>query len=242
MGFIDSIKKFFKKTVYNPEWTCALCGREKFNGGVLCEKCEREMPYNDGYICAHCGRQTISATEYCSTCMEVLTSIDRGRSVYTYEQSIASLIMGLKYFNKRYLVDYFAEKLSFLYFQNYFNADYILSVPSTDKAKRKRGYNQSELLAKAVSERVGVAYLDCLKKIKETKRQAKLNRKDRLKNLDSAFRVTCRSKVKGKKLVIVDDVSTTGATAEAIAKRLKKAGALRVYLITVASTPPRDKY
>ncbi len=242
MGFFEKVKAFFKKTVYNPEWTCALCGREKFNGGVLCADCEREMPYNDGYICAHCGRKTLAATEYCSTCSEALTAFDRGRSVYTYEGKIPSLIMGLKYYNKQYLVDYFAEKLSFVYLQNYFNADYITGVPMTEKAKKNRGYNQSELLAKALAERINVQYIDCIIKVKETKRQAKLKRKDRLKNLDGAFRVKNRAAVKGKKIVIVDDVSTTGATAQVIADRLKRAGALRVYLLSVASTPPIDKY
>lgn len=242
MRLKDFFGRFFKTHLYNPEWKCSACGKENFDGGYFCKECEKKFPYNDKYICAHCGRQTVAATEYCSTCAEVLTAIDRGRSVFSYEGDIPLLIMGMKYNNKRYLVDYFAEKLSFLYLQNYFNADYLTYIPMTEKAERKRGYNQSKLLAEGVSKRTGVPVSDCLIKIKETKRQAKLKRKERLKNLEGAFRVVNRSSVKGRAFVIIDDVTTTGATAQAVAERLKRAGATKVYLLSVASTPPFDKY
>lgn len=242
MGFKDAFERFFKKYLYNPAWKCSVCGKEIFDGKYFCTECEEKFPYNNKYICSHCGRQTIAATAYCSTCSEVLTAIDRGRSVFTYEGDIPLLIMGMKYDNRRYLVDYFAEKLSFLYLQNYFNADYLTYVPMTDDAKSRRGYNQSELLAQKVSELTGVPVSHCVIKVKETKRQAKLKRKERLKNLEGAFKINDKTSVKGKTFVIIDDVSTTGATAQAVAERLKKAGAQYVYLLSVASTPPYDKY
>jgi predicted amidophosphoribosyltransferase len=80
-----------------------------------------------------------------------------------------------------------------------------------------------------------------VKKI-QTKRQATLTREQRIKNLKDAFKVANKNLVKDKTLVIIDDVSTTGATAQAIAEKLKNAGAKNVYLISVASTPPIDKY
>ena len=110
------------------------------------------------------------------------------------------------------------------------------------KAQKRRGYNQSKILAEKLSQIVNVPVLDCLEKKKETARQATLNRAERLKNLTDAFSVTDKKAVKDKTIVIVDDVSTTGATAQAIAKKLKKVGAKSVNLITVASTPPVDKY
>ena len=115
-------------------------------------------------------------------------------------------------------------------------------VPMTEKALKKRGYNQSKLLAEALSLKTEVPVLDCVVKVKETKRQATLKRGERLKNLKEAFRVCDKKAVKDKTIVLVDDVTTTGATAEVIAERLKSAGAKLVYLITVASTPPIDKY
>ena len=200
------------------------------------------MPFNDGYICANCGRKTLYAEKYCSTCKNALTAIDLGRSVFNYEKPISNLIMRFKYYNARYIKEYFAQRLFLLYTSNYFNADFIVYVPMTDTAKRKRGYNQSELLANALSEKTGVPVFNGLKKVKETKRQATLSRVERLKNLNQAFRITNKRELKDKTVVIVDDVTTTGSTAQAIAERLKKAGALKVYLLTVASRPPIDKY
>lgn len=236
------LSRFFDKFLFNPKWRCLICGKEIFESENFCDKCKSELPYNDGAICGHCGRKVLSFEPYCTTCKGKLVALDLCRSVFSYQEPISTLIKRLKYGNKRYLADYFSEELSKLYLKSYFNADYIVYVPMTDKAKRKRGFNQSELLARNLSEKVNVPILDCLKKTTETKRQATLTATERRKNLENAFRVTDKKVVKGKTLLIVDDVTTTGSTAEVIAERLKKAGANQVYLLTVASTPPKEKY
>ena len=242
MGLKGALGKFFRKYFFNPKWRCLLCGREVFEGENFCEKCYAKLPFNDGAICEHCGRKVIAFEPYCTTCKNVLISLDLCRSVFSYEKPISALIQKFKYGNGRYLADYFSECVANLYLKNYLNADGLLYVPMFEKDERKRGYNQSKLLAEKVSLKVNVPLIDCLKKIKETKRQATLSRLERLKNLDGAFRVTDKKSVKDKTLVLIDDVTTTGATAEVIASRLKKAGAKIVYLLTVASTPPIDKY
>lgn len=242
MKIKEFFKTFFKKHFFNPEWQCSICGEENFCGGYVCSKCESKLAYNDGAICMHCGRKVLVSGNYCSTCAEYMTAVDMARSVFSYEGEIRKLIKGLKYDNKRYLADMFAEKLAFLYFKNYFNADLITYIPMTKKAEKRRGYNQSKILAEMVGEKTGVKSVSCIEKVKETKRQAKLKRKERLKNLDGAFRVCDKTAVKGKTVLVVDDVTTTGATAQVIADRLKRAGAEKVYLLTVASTPPIDKY
>ncbi len=242
MGLKAALTKFFNRYFFNSDWRCLNCGCEIFDKNKFCDACEKTLPYNDGYICAHCGRKVIAPENYCSTCKGILTALDGCRSYFNYEKPISTLIKRLKYGNARYLIEYFTDTLSVLYAKNYYNADYITFVPMTEKAKRRRGYNQSELLAKSLSEKIGVPTLECLAKVKETKRQVTLRRSERFKNLIEAFRVADKKAVKGKTLVIVDDVTTTGATAQALAERLKKAGALKVYLLTVASRPPIDKY
>lgn len=240
MSFVGWLKKFLRLHVYNPEWQCSVCGEENFDGGFVCKECEKQLSYNDGYICNHCGRKTTVDEEYCITCKDSLIAIDKARSVFNYEQPVSRLITSFKYSNHRYLAEYFGDKMALLYLKNYFNADFFVYVPMTEKAERKRGYNQSRLLAERISYKTEVPVLDCVAKVKDTKRQAKLGRKDRLKNLEGAFRVTDRKAVKDKTIVIIDDVTTTGATAETIANRLRKAGAKYVYLLTVASTPSYD--
>lgn len=240
------IKEFFgkllKKYFYNPNWRCLSCGKEIFENEKFCSACKSTLPYNDGAICEHCGRPVIAFETYCSTCKNVLVDLDKCRSPFVYAPPISALIKKAKYDRGIYIIDYFAEQLSLSYLQNYFNADYLTFVPMTEKAQKKRGYNQSKLLAEKLSELINVPVLDCIKKVKETERQATLGRADRLKNLDGAFRVFDKKSINAKSILIIDDVSTTGATAEVIAKRLKDAGARIVNLLTVASTPPIDKY
>ena len=227
---------------YNPKWRCNGCGSEMFGEGFFCEECEKTLPYNNRTVCEHCGRELLNSSEYCSTCKGVMVSVDKARSVFKYERPISGLIKRAKYDNGKYILDYFAEKLSFLYFNNFFKSEVVCCVPMSEKRLNKRKYNQSEILAKKVSERINVPFSDCIAKIKETERQAKLSRSERLKNLTDSFKITDKKAVRGKNVLLVDDVSTTGATAEAVAQKLKKAGALRVHLITVANVPSKDGY
>lgn len=241
-SIISKFSEFFRKRFFNADWRCLNCGDEVFGKEKFCKNCLDKLPYNDGYICAHCGRKVIAPERYCSTCKGKLVSLDLCRSFFVYDKPISTLIQRFKYGNHRYLSEYFVSCLSKIYAKNYLNADFFVYVPMTEKAQKKRGYNQSKLLAEELSKITEVPVQHCLVKVKETKRQATLNRSDRLKNLKDAFRITNRSIVKDKTIVIIDDVTTTGATAQTIAEKLKKAGAKFVYLLTVASTPPYDKY
>ncbi len=241
-AFFERVSAIFSKSLFNPDWKCLNCNEEVFDGQKFCKNCLEKLPVNDKYICEHCGRQVIAPERYCTTCKGNLTALDRCRSYFVYDKPISTLIQRFKYGNHRYLADYFTDCLKFVYLKNYFNADFFVYIPMTDKAIRRRGYNQSKILAEMLSKKTEVPVNHCLVKVKETKRQATLNRSERLKNLNEAFRVTDKKAVKDKTVVIIDDVTTTGATAQAVAERLKKAGAKFVYLVTVASTPPIEKY
>ncbi len=242
MKFIKWLSKFFRQNFFNPKWRCIACGREVFNQKAFCDKCEKSLPLNDGAICEHCGRKLPVFSPYCFTCKGVLTGVDKARSVFYYEAPISQLIKKAKYYGGKYILDAFVEYLTLAYLKNYFNADFICAVPMTKKRKRNRGYNQSEILAKGLSESVNVSYFEGIIKSKETARQAKLNRNDRIKNLTGTFKVTDKASIKGKSVMIVDDVSTTGATGQAMSVALKKAGAREVYLLTVASVTGKEKY
>ena len=242
MKILSKIKGFLRKYFFNPTWRCLVCGKEVFEKERFCDECKKMLPYNDGPTCAHCGRRTIAFTEYCSTCKNILVDLDKCRSAFSYEYPMSKLIKDAKYNNARYLIEFFAEQLSLVYFQNYFNADYLLYVPMTEKALKKRGYNQSQILANKLSSLIKVNVIECVSKVKETERQATLSRVERMKNLENAFKVVDKKAIKDKTLLLIDDVTTTGATAQAIASRLKKAGAKSVNLLTVCSTPPIDKY
>ena len=242
MGFYSKITGFIKKYFFETNWRCAVCGKEIFDDEYFCKECESQLPFNDKAICNHCGRQVVAPEEYCSTCKERLLSVDKGRSVFVYDKPISGLIKSAKYDNKRYILEAFVDYLALAYFKNYFNADYITYVPMTAKAQKNRGYNQSKVLAEMLSKKVKIDLINCLVKTKETERQAKLDRNQRMKNLEGVFRVTSRKLIKEKSVLIIDDVATTGATSENIAKILKRAGASKVFLLTVASVSPKDGY
>lgn len=232
--------KYFLKNIFFPRnLTCSACGRESFTGGILCEKCLSKREENNEYICEHCGVKTSVPVAYCDRCRNKLTSFDMARSAFVYDGIIALLLQKLKYGGEKYLAEEFAKDLYRLFARNITHADGIVCVPMSGKRERKRGYNQSELLARELSSLSGVPFLDVTEKRRETESQVGKDYKERRKNLDGSFGITDRKAVKDKRIVIADDVSTTGTTADVLAAALKRAGAIEVFVLTVASVVKR---
>lgn len=230
------LKNLLKQIFYPKNLTCSVCRRESFSGKSICEGCHAIMPYNNKSVCGHCGRATPYSVEYCDYCKDKQTYIDMARSVYEYEYPLSLLVRRLKYGGERYLAEEFAESMQACYFKSIGYADCIVFVPMTDGRKRDRGYNQSEELAKALSKLICVPVIgDVLVKTRETESQVGLERKERLKNVKGSISIRNRALIKNKRVLIVDDVMTTGATLEVIAEKLKDAGASEAVAITVAS-------
>ena len=230
------IKQLLKEIFYPRNLTCSVCKRESFSGESICDGCKAIMPYNSKAICGHCGRATPFAVEYCDYCKDKQTYVDLARSVYEYEYPLNLLVRRLKYGGERFLAGEFAKEMQSLYFRSIGYADGIVFVPMTEVRKRERGYNQSEEIAKALSKLVEVPIIyDVLIKTKETDSQVGLERRERLKNVKGSISVRNRALIKNKRIMIVDDVMTTGATLEVLAEKLKDAGASEVVAITVAS-------
>lgn len=218
--------------IFPDNLTCNICGREIFDGQMLCEKCKSTVTFNDKTTCPICGRKT-NLPEICMECKQKVPLFDKAVSVFVYDGGAQNLIVGFKN-DKAYLKEYFADLLAEKCAQ-FLDADGIISVPMTAKAIRKRGYNQSELLAKALSKRLNIPYVKyAIEKVKETAKQKTLTRREREQNLKGCFKAD-RDLVKGKKFIVVDDVLTTGATADAVCKELKSKGTEKIYFATVAS-------
>lgn len=214
------------------DFTCDVCGRETF-GTNICNACSKTLVYNDKAVCPVCGRKTVRS-ELCVECKEKPPLFKMAVSAFVYEGSGAYLIKKFKS-GEGYLKEYFADQIC-KKLDCFPECDCIVCVPMTRRAKLKRGFNQSELLAKAVSEREGKPYIkDALFKIKDTGEQKDLSRKERSKNLAGCFRVIKGEELKGKRVLVVDDILTTGATADEVSKVILRAGAKEVYLATAAS-------
>lgn len=234
---INAVGKFFDVSVYNPKWKCNACGIENGNGKYFCDGCYAKLPFVKQVKCAHCGRTTAVPEVFCLSCKDKITSLYRMRSVFDYRAPVSRLVKNLKYDGCKYIAEIFVDFLKTEYDKGEFSPDFITFVPMTDKAKRKRGYNQSELLANGLSDKIGVPIYGAVVKKHETARQATLSARERLSNLDGAYKITDKGAVRDKEILIIDDVMTTGATAETLAKVFLKAGAKRIGLLTVCSVP-----
>ena len=238
---LEFLKRAAEKNAFNPGWTCAYCGREIVGGGYFCRECAEKLPFNDGEICAHCGRELDAPQDYCYTCAGRLTAFDAGRSAFVYEGIVSALIRKFKYGNARYLAKVFAPYLANVYYGSFAAADAVAYVPMLKKDQRKRGFNQTELLAREFSALTGLRVISAAEKRRPTAKQAALDRADRLKNMENTFRVADKAAVAGLNILILDDVTTTGATANALAAELKKSGADKVFVLTVASVSGSER-
>lgn len=244
LGFLRKILQ----QLYPPNFTCDVCGIETF-GANICPDCMKTITLNDKATCPICGRVTVRS-EICIDCKAHMPLFKRAVSPLVYEGGTVKLIYKFKYGDCEYLKDSFADlmvkKLTLLP-----DFDFITFVPMTEKAQEKRGYNQSELLARAVSERISKPLnAKAVIKVKDTAEQKGLSRRERAKNLAGCFKITGRSAFKGKRVLLIDDVLTTGATVDEICRKMLWAGASAIFVATVCSvryvkandkTPPLQK-
>ena len=227
--FISGIKR----ALFNSGWTCNACGREIFSG-YFCEDCLKKIEKIGENKCEHCGRITPYKTGYCDSCVDKNINFDIARSVYCYSQPLSYLIQNFKYDNFKYHAEFFAKEMFDLYNREGFNCDFVTFVPMSEKRLSKRGYNHAKLLAEEFSNLSNLEVIECLEKTRETENQANLSYQERVKNLQGSFKADKRL-VKDKSVLLIDDVLTTGSTTDVVSRVLKKAGARKVSVLTVAS-------
>lgn len=231
----NTFKQIIQQIFFPVNYTCNACGKEVFSGKYFCENCYKKLPFIKINKCNHCGRITPYAVAYCDSCVENNVSFDVARSVFDYVDPVDKLIKDFKYNGKRYLAEVFASEMKNFCFSEFIQADVIAYVPMTEERLKFRGYNQAKLLAYELASLLNAPVSDTLiEKVIETPRQANLTKVERRSNLDKSFKVS-KSEANGKSVLLIDDVLTTGTTADVIAKELKRKGAVRVNVLTVAS-------
>ncbi len=229
-------------------YTCDICGVELFYypDRRLCEACEKKL-FRPQRACQKCGRETV-AEGVCLSCKGCMPSFTRGLSPFSYKGEAALAVNRMKNGNPR-LAAYFGEQTAERFLEIYGleqdNPLLIVAIPLTKERLRERGYNQAERLAESVETRLidkGVnAELDSevLQKRKETKLQKQTSGKERAENVQGAYHVHKRKACKGKTVLLVDDIMTTGATGSECAKLLLSAGAKEVIFLTATALPER---
>jgi ComF family protein len=210
---------------------CIGCGKE---GDILCLDCVESLPRIIPPVCPRCGKPQASEI-VCPNCINQKYIIDGIRAPYIFKGIIREAIHEFKYKNIRCLAKPLALLLSQYISQNPISAGVIIPVPLHIKRLRERGYNQSDLLTKYLSKFTGIPYENhCLTRVKYILPQAKTKSvEERHKNLSDAFDCI-QNGVKNNNVLLIDDVSTSGATLEACARALKSAGAVSVWGLVLA--------
>lgn len=217
---------------------CPLCGKIRpYGEGFACEKCFGTLKKVEPPYCLKCGKTLEdSEQEYCEDCQKITKSFKRGFPVFFYEGAIKHALYDFKYKNQRNYADFFTDCMYAHYGKELkrLGIDGIVPVPVHQNKRRKRGYNQAELLAKGLGKELGIKiYPNYLERIEDTNPQKELNDKARMKNLKNAFKIG-QNTIKLKKILLVDDIYTSGATVEACTRVLLSSEAEEVYYISVA--------
>lgn len=197
---------------------CGFCGKI-IPYGSICTMCMEEIPYMGfNYIPYD---QKMSFDElYCN---------------YDYVGIVRSRILDFKFGHKKYLFKTFAEGMIYRYKKIEPKFDLIIPVPIHRSRRTERGYNQSELIAKALAKAINVKCNSrLLIKRNKNRTQSKLNKQERIRNVKGIFKIRKNANLSGKAILLIDDIYTTGATANECSKILKSAGATKVFVYTVA--------
>ncbi|MGD9568197.1 MAG: ComF family protein [Sedimentibacter sp.] len=230
----------FLELIYPEKNTCFICEDydESIGSKYICPHCEKLLKKIEPPMCSKCSKPInySSSTNLCQECSSEERHFEMSKSLYAYEGLIKKSIYSYKYYNKPYFYKLFGRLLvSFMLSTNYTNFDCIVSVPLHSSKMRKRGYNQSELLAKYISKKLDIPYVDALKRTKKTLKQSEQSRLERRKNLKDAFAIKkTAQKIINSSVLLVDDIYTTGSTVDECSKVLMNYGASKVYVITIA--------
>lgn len=190
------------------------------------------MPYS-GPMCRRCGKPLVSDSSLtCSECINDEPAFEYARSFGLYDGALRKAINHLKYYGKRRLAGPLAELMMDMQMPH---ADAVIPVPLFKSRLRQREFNQSALIARFIAGNLKVQLLiNCLMKTRDTSPQVGLRYNERIKNVRNAFTVDNEGSILGKRIILVDDVVTTGSTIRECAKTLKKAGVSHVYVISLA--------
>ena len=215
--------------------SCLLCHDQPESQSGLCRDCWQKLPFIRDPQCLSCAR-ALTHPGICGQCQQRPPVYDSVLAPLAYDNPVNEMLCALKY--RQHLS--FARPIAGIMVdavvtQRQKRPDMLCAVPMTSRALRKRGLNQSIFIARFISRGLGIPLCAALlKKIRHTDQQSALSAENRQSNLDNAF--ACRRRLDGRHVALIDDILTTGATANEISKILKAAGAVRVDLWACART------
>jgi competence protein ComFC len=215
--------------LFYPE-RCVGC--ERRSSDVLCRACFDALPYVGSPFCGRCGLPTAFATPLCEQCKNVDFRFESARAPLKYDGVGKKIVHALKYRGYQRVVDRLAAPLMLQVIDRP-RFDAVVPVPLHRSRLRKRGFNQAELLAGSVAGRLRAPVSDTLEAMRSTRDQIELSAAQRRANVSGAYRA--KGPLRGR-ILLVDDVFTTGATMHACAETLLRAGAREIHALSLCRT------
>jgi len=224
----------------NSDQTCLLCDETTGSRKSVCDACETDLPWL-GDQCDHCALPMPLSHLTCTSCSINPPTFSEVVAGWLYDFPIDSLVTRFKHQGKwplgRLLAEMYAEFLQYRFNEGLQRPDFLLPVPMANKRLRERGYNQAQMLADWLGASLQLSVQSrLLKRVKETPAQQGLDARARRSNLLDAFELMDSQTVADKHIALIDDVLTTGSTADVIAKTLRQAGARQVDVYCLART------
>lgn len=240
MNLKDKIFKAFSKfeDALMTNHSCICCGMEVADGtpSSICSRCQSKIERLDGRVCAKCGDKLFGDTMVCDHCKNTDFEFQSNHSFCYYGEAASEIIKNFKYGGRRYYAKYLAALMA----ENreiFEGIDYLTFVPMSKNRLKSRGFNQAKLLALEISKLVGIEVVEVLSKDDTKFNQAKLNQAQRMTSLSGTFHLLgSASLIKNKKILIIDDVFTTGSTLNECSKEIKKAKPGAIFTLTFAKT------
>jgi ComF family protein len=231
--------KDFVGAVFFPK-RCKYCEAVIDYRESVCKSCENNIPYISGEICNKCGCEI----SLCN-CRKKSKYYESVCAPYYYEGPARQCIRQFKFKNGKHLADTLAEDMALCFKERYadIDFDFCTFVPAHKSTIRKRGYNQSQLLCRSLAEKINVPYSNILIKEFKTPIQHKLNEASRKGNLLGCFALQPKVKeqIRDARILLCDDIKTTGSTLDECAKTLLVNGAAEVRCITLCITKDKEK-
>lgn len=219
---------------------CLSCGIQTGSHGALCTDCWRSVRFIAQPQCAQCGypfELDFGSGARCGACLSTAPYFDRARAAVAYDDRIAKMLIAFKHGDRTDMAPGLSRWMARVGSDLLADADVVLPVPLHRRRLLSRRYNQSVMLAKSLAEGAGKPMLsDILIRKRHTPTQGHLSPAARRRNVEGAFRTNPDRlpEIVGCRLLLIDDVLTTGATVNAAARRLKRDGAAAVDVLTFA--------
>lgn len=215
---------------------CPVCGGVAMpKGRLICPACLKQLSFVSSPACMKCGKEIGSREqEYCADCIRRKKSFTRGFALLNYDNRAAVSMAAVKYHNKREYLDFYARAAALRFGKQFRQAGIQVIVPVPVHASRlkTRGFNQAAVLAEKLSAELGIPWEELLIRVKKTDPQKSLGSAERLKNLRGAFEAE-QEAGKWERVLLVDDIYTTGSTAEICSRALLKTGVKQVFVFAV---------